>query len=161
MARGMNGPKLTVIVRAGAVEQPVSRVEWFPTGEEQGGYCEPLKGWESPGCRYHSGVIKIPSGDKGEGKKKKPTVGSVFTPCGIKWKQKQQSVALASDLVPRHVVAGGRLSQSPAPPPLSCQGRLFDLYSFVVSIKTKDRPDMCSVSRRRRHRVKPHSPLNL
>lgn len=34
------------------------------------------------------------------GGNRKPTVGSVFTPCGIKWKQKQQSVALAPDLVP-------------------------------------------------------------
>lgn len=40
--------------------------------------------------------------------------------------------------------------------PLSCQGRLFDLCSLTVSIKTKDQPDMCSVSR---HRVKP--PLAL
>lgn len=31
--------------------------------------------------------------------------------------------------------------------PLSCQGRLFDLCSLAVSIKTKRRPDMCSISR--------------
>lgn len=44
MARGMNGPKLTVIVRAGAVEQPVSRAEWFPTREGWGGLlCAPEK----------------------------------------------------------------------------------------------------------------------
>lgn len=33
--------------------------------ETEGGYCVPLKSWEGPGRRYHTGVIKIPSGDKG------------------------------------------------------------------------------------------------
>lgn len=45
MALGMNGPKLTVIVRAGAVVQPVSRAEWFPArGKWRGGLlCAPEK----------------------------------------------------------------------------------------------------------------------
>lgn len=30
----------------------------------EGGFCVPLKGWESPRRHYHTGVIKIPSGDK-------------------------------------------------------------------------------------------------
>lgn len=45
------------------------------------------------------------------GQKRETIAGSVFTPCGIKWKQKQQSAAVAPDLVPRRFVADGRVGK--------------------------------------------------
>lgn len=80
----------------------------------EGGFCVPLKGWESPRCRYHTGVIKIASGDESKSR----LLGLFSRLEKKKVETKQQSVALAPDLVSRHIVVGGGAHKAFCRPPL-------------------------------------------
>lgn len=77
-------PQLAVIVGAGAVEPSVGRAEWFPMRA----FCVALNSRDSSGCRYHTEVIEIASGNGGQSRQL-----AHFTP----EKKPKQSVALAPD----------------------------------------------------------------